>query len=134
MACETIVTISVDTDACDVCRYLSQQTNTAAGLFQARNTVLANTARNRAGVDDVILLITDGNANIDSVRYGLPLHVTLALMHMYMYLYHFRECNVYLSLSDVTASGRTPSSFRTMACASSLSASPIASTRKECAI
>ena len=95
--------------------------------------MLANTARNRAGVDDVILLITDGNANIDSVRYGLPLHVTLALMHMYMYLYHFRECNVYLSLSDVTASGRTPSSFRTMACASSLLASLIVSTRKECA-
>ena len=68
MACETIVTNSADTGACDVCRYLSQQTNTAAGLFQARNTVLANTARNRAGVDDVILLITDGNANIDSVR------------------------------------------------------------------
>ena len=51
------------------CSYLSGQTNTAAGLREARDSVFANTATNRAGVDDVILLITDGNANIDSVRY-----------------------------------------------------------------
>lgn len=52
-------------------RYYGENTNTAAGLERARNVVLAN-GGNRADIEDVILLITDGVATLDvngSVKY-----------------------------------------------------------------